>query len=189
MGGSVAFEMSRQLSRQGQQVALLALFDSQAPLTTPPMTDIDEESLLRQFTWDLERLVGAELALTLDELSQRGPEEQLPYLLEQAIKSNALPPDLALAQLDGLFQVFKANVRAMLNYEPRLYPGRIVLFQASEPLAGAAEDYTKGWAELAAQGVELRPVPGNHYTMIKEPHVRVLAESLSACFDQTLAVK
>jgi aspartate racemase len=189
MGGSIAFEMAQQLSRQGQQVALLALFDSQAPLTAPPIADIDEESLLRQFAWDLERLLGAELALTLDELSQRGPEEQLPYLLEQAIKSNALPPDLALVQLNGLFQVFKANVRAMLSYEPRLYSGRIVLFQASEPLAGAAENYTKGWAELAAQGVELRPVPGNHYTMIKEPHVRVLAESLSACFDQTLAVK
>jgi thioesterase domain-containing protein/acyl carrier protein len=189
MGGSVAFEMARQLSQQGQQVALLALFDSQAPLAAPPVTDIDEEGLLRQFAHDLERLLGAELSLTFDEPGQRGPEEQLAYLLEQALKTDALPPDLGRVQLDGLFQVFKANARAMLNYEPRLYPGRIVLFQADEPLAGAPEDYTKGWEELAAEGVELRPVPGNHYTMIKEPHVRVLAGSLSDCFAQTLAVK
>jgi hypothetical protein len=33
---------------------------------------------------------------------------------------------------------------------------------------------------LAAQGVEVHEVPGDHYSMVREPHVRVLAERIRA---------
>jgi thioesterase domain-containing protein len=35
-----------------------------------------------------------------------------------------------------------------------------------------------GWTNLIAETIELHLVPGNHYTMLREPNVRVLAEHL-----------
>jgi thioesterase domain-containing protein len=40
------------------------------------------------------------------------------------------------------------------------------------------------WARrlLPASGrVEVFQVPGNHYTVVREPHVRALAQNLNAC--------
>jgi thioesterase domain-containing protein len=42
-------------------------------------------------------------------------------------------------------------------------------------------DPAMGWREIAAYGVELHEVPGNHFTMIREPNVLVLAERLQDC--------
>ena len=41
----------------------------------------------------------------------------------------------------------------------------------------------KGWSRLAAGGVEVRPVPGNLFTMLQQPHVRGLAKQLRACLE------
>ena len=40
-----------------------------------------------------------------------------------------------------------------------------------------------GWAGLARGSVDVRPVPGNHYSMVKEPHVAALAEELKQIVD------
>jgi thioesterase domain-containing protein len=38
-----------------------------------------------------------------------------------------------------------------------------------------------GWEKVVDE-LEIRPVPGNHYTIVREPHVRVLAgELLTYC--------
>ena len=41
-----------------------------------------------------------------------------------------------------------------------------------------------GWGKLALGGVEILDVPGDHATMVKEPHVRALAERLSHCLSR-----
>jgi aspartate racemase len=45
-------------------------------------------------------------------------------------------------------------------------------------------DPEKGWGRLAAEGLDIRLVPGNHLGMLQEPHVRVLAEQLRACMNK-----
>ncbi len=45
-----------------------------------------------------------------------------------------------------------------------------------------------GWSRLAGEGLEIRHVPGNHITLIQEPHVRELAEQLEACLQRAQAV-
>jgi thioesterase domain-containing protein len=42
----------------------------------------------------------------------------------------------------------------------------------------------KGWGQLAAGGLDIKVVPGNHVGMLQEPHVRVLAEKLRSCLDR-----
>jgi amino acid adenylation domain-containing protein len=174
VGGVIAFEMSQQLQRQGQEVALLALMDSWAPAHIPEQDDV---TLLVQFAQELH------LQISTAELLQRHPDEQVTYLLEQAQLAHALPPDVGIQQARRLFHVYKNNVRAIRSYAPQLNQCRITLFRAAEQLTGT-HDPASGWRGLTAQEMSIHDVPGNHFTMNREPHVRTLAERLQNCINQ-----
>lgn len=66
----------------------------------------------------------------------------------------------------------------MLSYAPKPFSGRIILFQATESLSRAGDDETSSWGELARQGVELHSVAGDHYSIIREPAVKHIADVL-----------
>jgi thioesterase domain-containing protein len=68
---------------------------------------------------------------------------------------------------------------------PRIYSGPLVLLRAREqPVLSANpainDDETLGWAAFSAQPVMVHRVPGNHYSMMKPPHVEELANQLRA---------
>jgi len=178
VGGTIAFEMAHQLLRQGQEVELLALIDSY-----PPIDDADQsdDALVTAFALDLKRLFN--LPFSDEELQARPPEKQLACLLEQAKSANALPPEIELEQFQRLLDVFKANTRAVLNYRPQVYPRPVTLFRASEQLEGLMDTAVE-WGKLVAGGLEGYMMPGSHYTMIRQPHVRVLARKLSESLDR-----
>ena len=46
-----------------------------------------------------------------------------------------------------------------------------------------------GWAGLVRGGVEVRDVSGNHFNMVKEPHVAVIAEELKRTIDAHLRTR
>jgi thioesterase domain-containing protein len=70
----------------------------------------------------------------------------------------------------------------MQNYVPQSYPGKIALFKAMESSANGAHDY--GWKPFAASGVEAQHLPGDHFSLMREPHVRSLAQRLSDCLSK-----
>jgi amino acid adenylation domain-containing protein len=186
LGGVVAFEMARQLHGQGFGVSLLALFDSYVPATPGPPTEIDDDALLVQFTSDISGLYDLEESLTQEtDLQSRPIEERLASLLQEVVRRESAPPDLNLKQLTRLFEIFRANVCALLSYKPQFYPGRITFFRASEQIADISADPAKDWRNVAADGVEVHVVPGDHYTMLREPAVQVMAEWLKVCIELT----
>ena len=125
------------------------------------------------------------LSLDLDRIQQLGRlDEQLSSVIEQARYANRLLPDIGLAQARRVLQVFKSHSQAINSYRLQPYPGRVTLFLASEGEVARSQDPTLGWGELAAQGVDIHWVPGDHKTMIREPHVQVLAQQLQTCLEQ-----
>jgi amino acid adenylation domain-containing protein len=182
LGGIVAFEMAQQLLGQGQQVALLALLDSVAAGAGEELK-LNDESLFRMFANNLGRRFGVEFA----DLSGRTLDEQLSQLRRRAVELNALPASMDMRQMHGLFRSFKDIIEAVMRYEPRNYPGRVNLFRAEQRLARTPTDPTDGWGALAAGGVEMHVMPGDHFTMISMPHARPLADRLSVCIEAALA--
>ncbi len=79
--------------------------------------------------------------------------------------------------------------QACENYVPQVYPGHITVFAASD--RSDADTYNVepglGWSTLTSGGIEIYPVPGNHLSLLKEPHVRILGEKLKACIDKAQA--
>jgi amino acid adenylation domain-containing protein len=189
MGGVVAFEMAQQLQRQGQTVSLLVLIDSHALDDAARAVDQSEEALLHQFTWYIGRLFGMEEWLMREDLDESGGiDGLLRSLLAEGVRIGAVPPDLGMEQVKQLFQVFRTNVRAMLNYEPKPYPGSITLLRASQQLTDHSPPAANGWQGLAAGGVEVHPVSGDHFTMMKEPHVQIMAGWLKRCLDRSAVI-
>jgi len=195
VGGWVAFEMAQQLLHQGQEVALVAILDTEAPVpgNNPVPVDLDEATWLTRIARLIERWVGKNLGVSYKALQPLDPDEQLNYLKERLTMVNLLPPEVGARQVRGLVQVFKANSQAQAHYVPHeVYPTRVTLFRAREvhledselQTEILSEDPTWGWGQLSAEPVEIHVVPGDHVTMMSEPHVQVLAEQLRACLDK-----
>ena len=190
MGGVVAFEMARQLQSQGQMVAMLALLDSALPDEDFPAED--EATFLYHFAYDLGlfSILPADSSIEFQQLSF---DDQLAGVLSRAISADLVPADINFAEFRGLFEIFKSNIQALHNYAPQKYAGRITLFTASEPfdsgeqrpdlegdVARRAQGAKARWDLWAEQGVDSYVVPGNHYTMVREPNVNTLAARLKA---------
>jgi len=177
-GGLVAFEMAQQLTQSGQEVRLLAIFDTPAPRYQP------------SFVQSLRFLLGTALWSTLPFLrdygalaTQKLPVAQ-PWLARWQWSAilRQLPEASRLALLDEsaiapLLSIVRANAQAAYGYRPHPYPHTLTLFKATEtPISG--KNPTLGWDALTPH-LQLHPVPGNHLSLLKQPHVQVLAHHLT----------
>lgn len=186
LGGVIALEMAQQLQQSGHEVALLALIDSWAPpnpalAEAGTLTEAEVNThLLAEFLADLRGRFASDLPSLPGNFSQLNQEEQLYHVIEQAKMLETVLPEGGLAQLHHLLKIFQSNVRAVQRYHARPYSGRVALFQAGEELAGQDEgfDPTLGWARWTTQPIDIHIIPGDHYTILAEPHVQTLAGRL-----------
>ena len=180
MGGVVAFEMAQQLHAQGQEVAFLALLDARIPTSHDSFEDENFEARLLA---DFVRYFG--LSLEPRELVVAAPrDELLSRVLEHAKAAGLVPSDVDASQARPFVELCKADFRATRNYAMHRYPGRVTLFKAAQELVVPAADPTLGWSNWAAGGAEVHVVPGNHATMVYNPHVESLAEAIKTCLSQ-----
>src|SRR6185436_11892861 len=183
MGGLVAFEMARQLRREGQEVGLLALIDSYLAGGGEPRSFTRAERIAR-FARDLFGLSGRELPLpgADDPVWGLPPEELLRVLHDRARQGGILPDDLAFPELRRAFEVFSANLDAMESYAGGPYPGPVLLVRPETAPASAAES-TAAWRELAG-ALEVATCPGHHYSLVRLPAAARLAELLGEALER-----
>jgi amino acid adenylation domain-containing protein len=179
-GGTIAFEIARQLTSQGQKIAFLGLLDIKSP--TLNRANI---SLVK---W---------MKFHLSEFQKLTLKEQLKYLKdkisERILTSQIAYKDVVTKQLSSLeiftpklFDVLDANLQAMNNYVPQVYAGRATLFW-SEYNSIYIDRYPElGWGDLVAGSLDIQHVSGDHDTLMKEPHVQVLAEKLKFTINQSI---
>jgi thioesterase domain-containing protein/acyl carrier protein len=171
-GGRLAFEMARQLDAVGRRVAFLGLIDTYGP-GYPPLLP----------PW---RRFWSHLRAAADPDRQ----QRRRYLRERLMRvgerfkglTNRLPVSPFVP--DYIRDDFHYHRWLSVRYAPAAYAGRLTLFRASAvpPVVGTDfSDPYLGWGRLAAGGVEVRPVPGDHLSPLGEPHVGALALSLRAC--------
>jgi amino acid adenylation domain-containing protein len=176
MGGVVAYEMARQLRAEGKEVAGLSLIDSIVP--SPDMAkNLDELALLVGFAQTIGLRVDS---VSPDEISELSTEDKLTLLLNHAQQEHLLPLEVQLPDIQRYFNVYRANIRAFSNYVPQPQRVRITLFKAEDRVTQNGKDRALGWDALTEEEVEVHVVPGNHYTLLAEPNVKILAEHLQA---------
>ncbi|WP_095989705.1 non-ribosomal peptide synthetase [Cystobacter fuscus] len=177
LGGTVAFEMARELRRQGQEVELLVLLDSFAPSESPG-PEGNEALLFAGFAADLARSAGQESRLTPESFENLSTEERLRALWSHAVEARWLPVGTRLEEVRAVVEVVRANLQAVSRYTPEPSAGRVVLLRARDARRGAERDPTHGWGGLVPSGLTVEDVPGDHHGVLRPPHVEHLAERL-----------
>ncbi len=183
-GGVVAFEMAHQLREKGEEVALVALLD------TDPIGWLKRFSPRVAWQYRARFLV---LRIQRHWHNLRGIQwrDKLAYLREKAdYKKRKLTTwRWQFARLTAadqtthtLHDVEELNYQAARQYVPDPYPGRVTFIYAQEEISTTENIF--GWQTLATEGVEVIAVPGDHQSMIKAPNVQLLAAQLQARLTQ-----
>ncbi|MBI4862031.1 MAG: alpha/beta fold hydrolase, partial [Candidatus Riflebacteria bacterium] len=157
-GCTVALAVARLLTLEGETVAPLVMVDGPAPIGRESPGE-NEQALRERFRAEVAALTAG----------STGP---LPALDEEL-----------------LFRVFRANV-GIAHGAPRQragkpdglvgrYGGPVVLFRASEGSSATLEPRDLDWGLIQPE-VTVVWLPGDHYSMLREPAVRSLAAAVDA---------
>ena len=196
-GGLVAFEMAQQLHAQGEEVALVALLDPDFPGQTAVFSFRHRVSRARQ-------RIGSQLR---ELRSLKTTKQMYKYVLERVRRLRQIVRDtLQMIRVGTLRLIWPyysrhgrslpqllrdapaINTHASHIYQPKPYAGRVVLFLSQDTPTGVSTDPRLGWRELAAGGADIETVPGDVGSMLKEPHVEVLAERLREHLNRSYSV-
>jgi len=196
-GGNVAYEIARRLCTQGETVALLALIDS-APMNTG----------YNRIPWWRPGFVFNFLVNTLywlNDFRDLKPAERRDFIRRKfrAVirriawrftrnKPAPAPIDLEevidASQFSALeLKLWKVHLRALRDYVPPPYHGRVTLFRTRGQPFLCSFDPQFGWGDLADDGVEVVVIPGSHEKIFVEPHVRTLAAKFKTRLNEAQA--
>jgi arthrofactin-type cyclic lipopeptide synthetase C len=172
--------MARILQEAEWEIASLTIIDSSSP---------DEDgATLREYTridallhWidAFELILQRPLGIQREQLEGLGEMAQMAELRNRLIRFNLIPRSAPADLLHGPFRTFATSLRA--HYQPaRIYAGPVQLAIADDQrLDEAANQWNQrvtveGWTKWAPN-TKFQRVPGNHVTILKRPHVSVLA--------------
>jgi FkbH-like protein len=188
-GGLIAFEMAYQLAANGEEVSLLALFDTYAPGYPQKKPDsFPFESKFRNFVEKAGRL-REQIGLI------ETPREKLDFFKKQfqklrvrskrkkAWKENQF--DIEYAKATG--RELPVNVRrnhlaiqhALDSYAPPLFDGKMTLFRAALQPSGVIFEPTLGWKKFTTREIIIKEVSGSHGALTVHPYAKHLAKELS----------
>jgi amino acid adenylation domain-containing protein len=185
-GGLVAFEMARQLRQAGDELAGLIIIDTVMP-DPEKFTGATDDFVLSWFFWELlllERGSDSPVEVIPAELGTH--DEKFEFIAQYAARLGVLPTSSSGALVRRLFDVYKANALAAVNYRPGLLDRDITLLRCACPLpeklrgmhdvvGGAYNDPANGWSGRTSASLKVIQVPGDHLTIMEEPHVKSLA--------------
>ncbi|MEY5097838.1 MAG: hypothetical protein RJA36_557, partial [Pseudomonadota bacterium] len=178
MGGVIAFEMARRILADGKEVQLLALFDSELSRDGFKRRPSGVREDVVQFLCHLVRAPKAEVESAVMGSVASNAEEILGDVLLQARDTGWLGADVSIEDLTRWYRVYRGNLNALASYVPGVdYSGPIILFRRSENLSGATG--LGGWDALADAELSVFQVPGDHFSMLREPHVGTVARYLN----------
>ncbi len=164
-GGVLAYEMAQQLQQKGEEVALLVLIDtyhpaiSSRPFSWPERLHRLRDEKLDFFKgfWQGKLVYPVSLTYIMNRYVKRG--KRVPFKFRRPV-------------LEYFF--FKTKQQ----YKPEPYHGQVLLVRSNEVFP--AYDHVSlqlGWDGLLAD-LRVVKLPGNHFTIVQEPHVRNLAQAI-----------
>ncbi|MBS3026577.1 MAG: amino acid adenylation domain-containing protein [Dolichospermum sp. DET50] len=178
-GGVLAYEMAQQLFAQGQQVSLLALFDSSIQKSNLKLLSFSHWLTL---LWNL----------GFSEFWKKA-KFRMKSKFSQLI-SRYLSPMNRTNPFDSQYfpHIFNEDlIKATWNdYTPKSYSGRVVLFKAinivdvSTSIIYSVEPPEVVWRKFVNGELVVHEVPGNHTTILEDPNVQIIAETLTQYIDE-----
>ncbi|MCG8587473.1 MAG: thioesterase domain-containing protein, partial [Pirellulales bacterium] len=186
-GGGVAFEMSQQLVAAGEEVGALIVIDtaSQTYVRENPKLIYIPRFLLHLPVW----FFGDYIKSGWRSIWNR--PARLVRLAARGLWNRVTPAKRAQDEVDveAVFyapqvpeqyrRLYEAHYRALRAYKAKPYPGKVTLLRSRITGLFGSLEKDLGWSDVALGGVEVNYVAGSHATMMLDPHVEVLAHTLT----------
>ncbi|QSJ17771.1 polyketide synthase dehydratase domain-containing protein [Nostoc sp. UHCC 0702] len=185
LGAYIAWEMAVQLTQAKEEVAFLGIVD----IPPPAVGEIANFNFLSKFlltqvllyVWPyVYDFLGIENAIA----TQKQKQPQNLSLLHIRILQFFQKFGYRIPAAARLLRVLQANTKAMSNYMPPLYGGKMTLLRTDKPMGNSFDEPTLGWNKFAKAEVEIHLFPGNHFTLLRQPHIHTLAQQLKSLLDK-----
>ena len=177
-----AFEMARQLHDQGDQVPLLVLVE-------PGETGFAARRPARWRTYIIYYIIRlrhylSRFARVPAKLWPKRVLAKMSTILRRRITE---PLTIVPAPFDNSdFWKERPQLRtAFQTYRPDVYPGKAVLFLASQRVA-LHRDTDRPWRSVAGGGLDVHIIPGDHQSILREPDVQVLAQKIRTLYYENI---
>jgi len=188
MGGTIAFEMAQQLRAEGEEVSLLALFD------TTDWSKIRIPTALDKLYFFIERF-GFHVANYL-RLDVAGRKEFFSEKLQSFRNRVPVWRGMLLSTFGGrngsgipesrlLGEIWRLNDRACIEYKPKPYPGSVADFRPIQQYRIFDKPGAK-WDRLAEKGQLVIVLPVYPAGMLLQPFVKHLASALRQAIDDAV---
>ncbi|WP_434740539.1 non-ribosomal peptide synthetase [Micromonospora sp. SH-82] len=176
-GGSNAYAVAAELERVGE-TASVVLVDAHPPAPVEVEPDRAEivAAIAANLRWDHQD------GTAVEDLRAMTDDEHVDHLLRIARAANYLPADSGRAQMASVVEMWMANLRLLWRYEPPPLRGPVTVVRAE---AEEPEPF-RAWGSLVTGRFREVDAPGNHYTVVRWPHVTVVARTVSEARDRAL---
>jgi amino acid adenylation domain-containing protein len=189
-GGVVAFEITRQLETQGEEVALLAIFEGYAPIRQDASIYLKPRYMLNFFKnipyWlhDFRKLSHSQKTGRV--------VNALRYIAKYFFARNQKLAWISLEDfLDDIEQVpqkrrslMEIHLNAMLQYHAQPIQSSLTLYRVRGQSLFRSFDPSMGWSRLTKSRVQIRMIDGAHFNIVAKPQVASLARQLKASIEE-----
>jgi thioesterase domain-containing protein/acyl carrier protein len=166
-GGHLALETARRLAARSKTAPLVVLIDTYPPVPKRNTTLIKR---VRIYFNNLGGLKGVrEVAGYFRDRLQR--------IYLRLIRSRLVGPIAIQMSVPDRSPASAAQI-SLAAYRPAPYPGRVVLFKASQREWYVDWDPMDAWKEFISGELEIHTLPGEHDNLVKNPYVIELARQL-----------
>jgi acyl-CoA synthetase (AMP-forming)/AMP-acid ligase II/thioesterase domain-containing protein/acyl carrier protein len=187
MGGRVAYLMAQQLQAAGQDVAFLGLFDTYSGYG---QRKIGKRDWLARHLERIKSIPPGRLpgylwlrVLNLSELIYLRVRFECYSAAWNFYKSRGKPLPRFLYRVEPATDMVRRS-----NYQPQPFDGDATLFKC-ELFTWTHTDAHDGWKELIRGTLDIRPLPGGHNEIMRQPHVRTVAAELADALAKARSVE
>lgn len=176
-GGTLAYEIARQLLSAGEEVSFLGLIDCAVGERHGNPADESDVSLFARYYL---QVLGVELTWQIAEelRSTTTLQQALQLCQDRGYLSSALTLQLVAARLLQL----RKFIAAGSSYRPSPLPLVVSYFAADRP---DGRHDTGGWEEALGNRLVSSTAGGNHFTILKQPHVARLATLINEAVERS----
>ena len=174
--GVLAFEVAQQLTARGGEVGLVVLVDSPCPAEPDPLLVRMMRNAHTHMT-HISRGGIQQLRLTASGIVRR---QILRFKINSWRFARPLGIPVSRPAPREPMDVILANVIATRSYMPQPYIGRVLLFKRTLDLIGRYRQPDNGWGRVVSDGLEVCRIEGDHFALLAEPGVDLMADKLAA---------